>query len=203
MPLLPPILPLIPEKPAGLSSANRDEQLRSAVKYIEDQGKYIEVLSRNLKSFTQDLLNLINNRPSFLVKPTSDQLNIAIDGWVNILFETTVFDIGDSFSSYYFTAPIKEIYLLSATLYAMNLDSAATYYWIRINGSNRDIFGTMLDIDLLASGDLAFHNFVCVGLLDMDQGDVAYVQMYQSGGTAQTDIEADYSSFSGCLLLAQ
>lgn len=136
-----------------------------------------------------------SSQPCFLVNPTDFQLNISIDTDVTVIFGTEVFDIGNNFASNIFTAPITGKYLLSASIYMSNCDTAASYYMIKIVTSNK----TYMAINTTKfTADTALTPCV-TGVVDMDINDTVYVVMYQSGGTAQTDISAS-SNFSGSLI---
>lgn len=141
----------------------------------------------------------VPERPCFLVQPASDQTNIAIDGWVTVVFGTEYFDINSNFASNTFTAPITGKYLLSTVVRLAQTDTDADYYWLRINTSNRTYTGPMLDPDEYTS-DLEYFGFSMSVVADMDAGDTATVAVYQSGGAAQTDIRSNATWFSGVLV---
>ena len=138
------------------------------------------------------------NQPAFLVKPTtsSQQLNIAVNQAVNIVFGTEVFDQNADFSSSAFTAPVTGKYFFSVGIAVQNLDSAANFYEIYIRASNRTL-GFTMDPDF--SQDAAYWQFNASGLIDMDAGDTCDIQIYQGAGSPQTDIRT-VSFFSGHLV---
>ena len=78
----------------------------------------------------------------------------------------------------------------------MLLDSAANYYELRINTSNREYYNT-LDPDF--GNDANYFTLTNSVVADMDAGDTAIVQINQNGGAAQTDINI-ISTFSGILV---
>jgi len=138
------------------------------------------------------------SQPAFLVKPTtsSQQLNIAVNQAVNIVFGTEVFDQNADFSSSAFTAPVTGKYFFSVGIGIQNLDSAALFYEIYIRASNRTL-GFTIDPDF--GQDAAYWQFNNSGLIDMDAGDTCDIQIYQGAGSPQTDIRT-VSFFSGHLV---
>ena len=77
-----------------------------------------------------------------------------------------------------------------------SLDSAATEYQIRIVTTNRNYIW-YVDPDY---GQDSFRQTLGGSVVaDMDAGDTAYIQVYQGGGTAQTDT-GTVSFFNGYLL---
>jgi len=137
------------------------------------------------------------SQPAFQAKPSSEQTNIAINTAVTIVLDTEVFDQNADFASNTFTAPVTGKYQLNVTLRLQNVDSAAGYYHIYLKTSNRDYF-SLLDPDY--GQDAAFMTMHLSVLADMDASDTAYVQLYQSAGTAQTDIHSGDTVFSGYLV---
>ena len=135
------------------------------------------------------------SQPCFLVHPTVNQENIATGG-VTVIFGTERFDQGSNFASNTFTAPVDGRYLLTVALRTGDLDTAATFYYVRIITSNR--YYTEI-IDPNYSADLSTYTFKLSVIADMDANDTAYIQFYQLGGSAQTDISTD-SSFSGAVI---
>jgi hypothetical protein len=137
-------------------------------------------------------------QPAFLVKPASQQDNIATGG-VTVVWGTEVFDQNADFSSNTFTAPVAGRYQLSVVLRIDNLDGAADYYRIGIITSNREYYYLFeADLGTSAGQDITRYPAAISILADMDASDTATVQFWQQGGTAQTDIITD-SYFSGHL----
>jgi len=150
---------------------------------------------------------LTNTRqPCFLVHKTgSAQSDIAVGSPVTVTFATEIFDVGSNFATNTFTAPVTGKYQLNATVSLNSIDSAATYYELGIQTSNR-IYVTRLDPRQFAA-DIAGPYCMSISIIaDMDAGDTAYVEVTQSTGTQQTDINfsgADTTMitfFSGALL---
>ena len=137
------------------------------------------------------------SQAAFNVKPASLQTNIAVTTQVDVGFGTEVFDVGANFASNTFTAPVTGKYQLNLMLRLEAIDTAAAYYQIRINTSNRIYLITVDFGGLSADPDYSSEGFSV--LADMDASDTANVQVYQAaGGTAQTDIHPD-SYFAGYL----
>jgi hypothetical protein len=137
------------------------------------------------------------NHPAFLVRPTSNQLNIAADdSFATIAFGTEVFDQGDNFASNTFTAPVTGKYQLNVNIYLHNIHSASGYYDIKVLTSNRSYF-TIFDPDF--GQDAQYWHLNHSVLVDMDVNDTVSILIRQASGTAQTDIDVT-SNFSGFLV---
>ena len=135
-------------------------------------------------------------QPAFLVRPASQQNNIATGSYVDVVFGTEIFDQNSDFASNNFTAPVTGRYQLNFSFRLANLDSAAGYYILTMTTSNRN-YESLFDPDF---GQDAVHWNASLGVLaDMDANDTVKVTFYQEGGTAQTDIHIQ-SQFSGYLV---
>ena len=135
-------------------------------------------------------------QPAFLVKPALGQDNIAINTAVTVVLGTEVYDQGGNFASNTFTAPRTGKYQFNLNVRMDNVDSAAVYYEARFATSNRTYTVFIVDPDF--GQDAAYFTFNGSALADMDTNDTCTVVLYQSGGTAQTDVSTD-SNFSGFL----
>jgi len=137
-------------------------------------------------------------QPAFSVKLTQDQANIATGTLVDVLYATEIFDQNNDFNhtNYTFTAPETGKYQLNINIYLNSLDSAADNYYIRLATSNRSYYN-VIDPDF-GQDNVAFPLGFSV-IADMDAADTALVKVYQTGGTQQTDINAN-TYFTGCLL---
>ena len=137
-------------------------------------------------------------QPSFCVQPTSAQNNVGInDGSaVVITFDNERYDIGANFASNAFTAPVTGKYYLSAQLYMLHVDSAATYLGMYIYTSNRFYF-QLIDPDF--GQDATYWTFTQSVVADMDANDTVNIRFAQYQGTIQTDIQTG-SMFMGHLL---
>ena len=65
----------------------------------------------------------------------------------------------------------------------------ATYFLLKIITSNRTYQSWVDDNDW--TSDSGYHTISLTTIADMDKSDTAYVTLYQSGGTAQTDVVID------------
>jgi hypothetical protein len=136
-------------------------------------------------------------QPAFSAIPATTQSNIAINTVVTVVFGTERFDVGANFASNTFTAPVTGKYSLHAHLRLENVDSAATYYMLRITTSNEEYQSLFTATSL--SADTQYWPIAMNCLADMDASDTAVVTIYQSAGTSQTDIQAE-SYFNGILV---
>ena len=140
-------------------------------------------------------------QPAFNVGLSAAQSNIAVSTAVTILFNNEIFDQNHDFDTgtYTFTAPVTGKYKLEVILRLNEVDATAGYYHIYISTSNRSYFSIISQGGFAA--DAQYWTMNCPVLADMDAGDTAYVQIYQSGGAAQTDIyNVTESLFSGYLV---
>lgn len=136
-------------------------------------------------------------QPCFLVRPATDQTNIAVGSNVTVVFGNEIKDIGSNFSSNTFTAPAGGMYLLSLFLRIDDVDSASNFYFIRIVTSNRNYQNTFSTDQF--NGDLGYLVLNVAVVADMDESDTAYVTVFQNNGTQQSDIKQD-TTFSGALI---
>jgi len=137
------------------------------------------------------------NVPAFYVRKSGKQNNIAVNSAVTVTFETEVFDQGSNFASNTFTAPVNGFYHFSSYLRLENIDSAAGYYlfmW-QIGGTQRQ--GHLFDPDF--GQDNTFWAMNSSLTYYLTAGQTAYIQIQQSGGSSQTDLDVD-SWFSGHLV---
>ena len=133
-------------------------------------------------------------QPAFAVSPASTQSDLAINTVVDIAFGTEYIDRNADFASNTFTAPVTGLYQLSVHIYTTNLDVTANYVQFNLLTSNR---GYTHVIGPNFSSDLEYYPIAITALADMDAGDTAKVQFYQSGGAAQQDIIT--ANFTGSL----
>ena len=142
----------------------------------------------------------IPNQPAFSVhKNNSNQNNIAINTDVTVTFGTEAYDQNGDFASNTFTAPVTGKYFLSVSLRVGSLDTAASFVSTQIKTSNRTY---KVIIDPNFSADLDYFTQTATIVADMDANDTVYIIHYQSGGTAQADIDgsSEWTYFSGYLL---
>ena len=151
-------------------------------------------------AFTEDGEVTKPLQPAFMVNKSTEQSNIATGSEVSVSFDTEQYDIGSNFASNTFTAPVTGKYLLRVSLYLRNVDTAANYYRVDLNTSNREyrwMEGFNTD-----GGDYEYYVANVTAIADMDASDTATVGITQVGGTAQTDIDTDGARtyFQGYLL---
>ena len=139
-------------------------------------------------------------QPAFYAVVNSSQDNIATGQWHAIIFGLERFDSNADFnnSNGTFTAPVTGKYQLNTSIRLSAADTAANAYLFRLNGSNRapiaNYDGNQYATDTEITVQLS-------ALLDMDANDTVTVEVYQDGGTAQTDIQnGEYSFFNGILV---
>ena len=148
---------------------------------------------------------------AFLVRPSADQDNIAINGARTVEWATEIYDRnadfnatsgsvtinGASTAAYYGRVPVTGIYQFNLQVYLKNLDVTANYYELYLYTSNRTYY------DIIDPGhfdnDLAYFSLGIDVAADMDANDTVYVAINQNSGAAQTDISA-VSHFSGYLV---
>ena len=129
------------------------------------------------------------------------QNNVASDGTlVTVKYDTERFDQNSDYdtSTYTFTAPVTGKYYLHGQVYVNSIDSAATYYSLRVDTSNRDY----ISIYNYTHSDINYITFQIDVLADMDANDTATVGFLQPDGTSQTDIQdnTSYTFFCGHLV---
>lgn len=135
------------------------------------------------------------NQPAFCLHPSTDQNNFAINSDVTIVFDSERFDQGNDFASNTFTAPVTGKYQLNLMLRLNSVDTGASYYQIKIKTSNDNYTATIAPNFSSDPNYLPINSSV---LADMDANDTVSVEVYQSGGSQQTDISPN-SFFSGYL----
>ena len=138
-------------------------------------------------------------QPCVLAKVASKQNNVGgSDQQTDIPFATEIFDQNSDYSSPSFTAPVTGRYLMIAEVTCGQLDTDATFYQLYAVASNRTHYFSALATDRLISSDGSM-SMGCAQIIDMDASDTLKIQLAQSDGATQTDIEAE-SYFSICLL---
>jgi len=178
-------------------------------------------LAKDGKTITDDLiverkLDIKGHReekkqPSFLAYNSAADANWkdgVVGSYATIEFNTEVFDVGDNFASSTFTAPVTGKYFLHTSVGVSQLDTAATYYSLKLvtAGSATKNYFSILDPNFAADtgAGLPMHLFQITSVAHMEAADTALVQFLQSGGNAQADIAGDstelYTWFTGYLL---
>ena len=139
-------------------------------------------------------------QPAFQAhKNGTDQSNIAVGSDVTVTWSHEAFDQNADFASNAFTAPVTGKYQLNLMMRLEAIDSASSYYVVRITTSNQ-AYSHIVDPDY--GQDNVYYPVQISVLADMDSSDTAYVSITQGSGTAQTEIDGnrEYTSFSGYLV---
>lgn len=126
------------------------------------------------------------DQPAFQVRNNTDQNNIPTTGYIDVDFQTEIFDRGGDVSSGVFTAPVSGRYHFYGNLRIDIMDRSADYYIIQIFTSNRNYYH-IIDPDAFDI-DPNYFSMQITALADMDAGDTARLQLNQTGGAAITDI---------------
>jgi len=137
-------------------------------------------------------------QPAFQVRPSSDQ-SVSPSSWFTVAFGSEIFDQNADFASNTFTAPVTGKYFLTTSIRIDAVDEQASYYWCRIITSNRDVYGSLYDLDGL-NADPDYWYLTASALCDMDAGDTATVSFLQNLGTTQVHIDGSATIFSGYLV---
>jgi len=141
------------------------------------------------------------SQPAFSAYINAIQYNLGVGLYVDLQFNAETFDQGNDFNTgtYEFTAPVTGKYQLQVYTRMSAIDTAAAYTRINIATSNRT-YNTIDDPNY--TSDLSYHTQKIMVLADMDAGDTAKVQFYQSGGSAIADAinGVNSSNFSGYLV---
>ena len=126
------------------------------------------------------------------------QLNISTTGYDNVTMDTEIIDRGANYntSTSQFTAPVTGTYHLTLNIRLDNVDTASSYYNVVIATSNRHYQQLFNHPD----SDIPIMAVSFTAIADMDASDIAYIRIFQNGGTSQTDINAYNTSFFGYLL---
>ena len=135
---------------------------------------------------------------AFLVtNSNASQSNFAVGALVDVVFGVEVFDQNADFASNTFTAPVTGRYQFNVNCRLDDMDSASSYYYVRLVTSNRN-YTHIWDSDEFSS-DTNYFTLQVSCLADMDASDTAKVEVYQNNGTQQTAV-IDSSYFSGHLV---
>ena len=141
----------------------------------------------------------IPNQPAFLATKSSAQSNIAINSLVQITFDGERFDQNGDFSSSTFTAPVTGKYQFNVVTTLAELDQDSAYVEFKLETSNLTYTNPIVDPDGFDQ-DLPYFTISTSYLVDMDANDTAKATLYIPNGSAQTDVRANQSFFSGYLV---
>ena len=135
---------------------------------------------------------------AFLVNPSSNQLDIAVNATTTIAFGTERFDQNGDFASNTFTAPVTGRYHFNLFSYIKALNHGYSIFQVRLNTSN--VTMTWIIDPRFGDANPDYYPVHFSTLVDMDANDTAHVEMViPNYGSAQVDFDAA-SYFSGYLV---
>ena len=142
---------------------------------------------------------LMPARPAFSYR-TGTQENVAVNSWTTVNFNDKLFEVGSNFNTTTksFVAPVDGIYQFNVTVRTDNVDSAANYIQIKLSGGPQTHHFGLQSVNRY-SNDLSYMQWSGSAGLQLTAGTSIEVQIYISGGSAQTDIHND-SRFQGFLV---
>ena len=161
---------------------------------------------REIRLWQQEITRTVNqsqasSKPAFLATLSTQQSNFTVSQFVTVQFDTEIFDLlGDfNISTYTFTAPQTGKYQFNVIVRIDTIDADSNAYWYAayLVTSNRT-YSVVIDSEVFAA-DVDYWSFSLPVLADMDVNDTALVQVWQDGGTQQSDIITN-SWFSGFLI---
>ena len=143
-------------------------------------------------------------QPSFRVL-SADMTNVLRNQYVNIQFNSELFDIGSNFdtSNYTFTAPVTGKYFIGSQILFQSVPSGADYLGVRVETSNHGYWNYLQTLTADLDADATYYHVTTAGLYDMDANDTAYVRMYlndSATGSNVVDINSGATVFSGMLI---
>ncbi len=137
--------------------------------------------------------------PAFSVYMSADMTNIAINTTHTVQFDTERFDDGNDFdtATYIWTAPYDCRVLFAYSINFTSVDQGATRYEATFFTSNHQ-YAQRFNSNKF-TGDPFYLPMTDSIVCEMDEGDTARIIVYQTGGTAQTDLLADakWTRFGG------
>lgn len=155
-----------------------------------------------LEQITTDGERTLPLNPAFLAYNSVTDSNKSVNTYHPVEFNTEVFDQGGDYNNGtdIFTAPVDGKYQLNTAVRIDSLDTGASNYRIYITTTKRR-YQWIIDPNFTA--DLAQFTANISVTTEMDDGDTAFVEFYQSGGLPQSDIVGVTSNqttvFSGFL----
>ena len=185
---------------AGIFMGTTSNNNAGGIRYFTDTNK-LTLRANDEDRLLIDSAGIVTKpyQPAFLATKTTTSSNMALEVNNIISYNSERFDIGSNFASSIFTAPVTGKYHLTANVRLDQVDTAATFYQLKIETSNV----TYSQIhSMLYTGDLSYWSICFSIFADMDINDTARVYVKQTGGTAQTDIDGNpnYNNFSGYLV---
>jgi len=127
-------------------------------------------------------------QPAVFTKLQTTMTNISTGSTHDIAWGTEVYDVNGDMSGANFTAPITGKYLVCYSIWVENVDTAAGNYQLGLISSNRSHYNIWSGAAYAA--DPAYLTKTGSWVVDMDASDTFKMFIYQSDGTAQTDISA-------------
>ena len=169
-----------------------------------------DALTIGLGSALGTTSHMVLRDSGILTKPLQPAFNAILDStftlstnaYVDVVFGTERFDQNADYdtSNGTFTAPVTGRYLFTTSLYLFNsLDTDASYYYMRLNTSNETV-DVYFSTSTILNSDTNGWNFQVSSVQDMDASDTAKIQLYQVGGSAQTQVAMGHSNFTGALI---
>ena len=142
------------------------------------------------------------NQSAFMVRSNQTQSNFTTGSFVTVDFHSERFDQNSDFdnTNMVFTAPVTGRYQFNILITPLEMDSAASYFQVIFDASNVVLQAGLVDSDTVLNSDSAYYMFSGSSLIDMDAGDTCKIKVYQSGGTAQSDLGDGSATFSGYLV---
>ena len=139
---------------------------------------------------------------AFMVRSNQTQSNFTTGAFVTVDFHSERFDQNSDFdnTNMVFTAPVTGRYQFNILITPLEMDSAASYFQVIFDASNVVLQAGLVDSDTVLNSDSAYYMFSGSSLIDMDAGDTCKIKVYQSGGTAQSDLGDGSATFSGYLV---
>ena len=139
---------------------------------------------------------------AFMVRSNQTQSNFTTGSFVTVDFHSERFDQNSDFdnTNMVFTAPVTGRYQFNILITPLEMDSAANYFQVIFDASNVVLQAGLVDSDTVLNSDSAYYMFSGSSLIDMDAGDTCKIKVYQSGGTAQSDLGDGSATFSGYLV---
>ena len=139
---------------------------------------------------------------AFMVRSNQTQSNFTTGSFVTVDFHSERFDQNSDFdnTNMVFTAPVTGRYQFNILITPLEMDSAASYFQVIFDASNVVLQAGLVDSDTVLNSDSAYYMFSGSSLIDMDAGDTCKIKVYQSGGTAQSDLGDGSATFSGYLV---
>ena len=141
------------------------------------------------------------NQPMFSAYLSAQLTNLSVGSWTDVTFNSLEFACSQyNISNYTFTTPIAGKYQFNVHLRMDNIDTSASYYQMAINIGGTKHYGPIIDPNF--SADLQYFWMNWPILFNIGASTAVKVQIYQSGGSSQTDIieSEKQSKFSGYLI---